>query len=66
MMDSYVIGDGSGITHSLSPCICHGVYVARQQIAEAINKRSKCLLKMDKDAAPIARHLIIIHLISLL
>ena len=31
----YVIGDGSGITHSLSHASASGVYVARQ-IAEAI------------------------------
>ena len=36
----YIIGDGSGVTHSLSHASASGVYVARQ-IADAFDKEIK-------------------------
>lgn len=48
----YVIGDGSGITHSLSHASASGVYVARQSRRQFNNKRSEMSIKNGIRCSP--------------
>ena len=48
----YIIGDGSGITYSLSHASASGVYVARQSCEEAQEKRTREIISWWKGKSP--------------